>query len=78
MTETMLALGLAVALMGSVTDRSSRAGKGALTSPVARAVKESVTGPDRGWAGGCGGSCGKACGEALTGAETEIWLNLEP
>jgi hypothetical protein len=41
-------------------------------------VKESVTGPDRGWEGGCGESYGKACGEALTGAETEIWLNLEP
>lgn len=37
-----------------------------------------MTGPDRGWEGGYGGSHGKARGETLTGAETEIWLNLEP
>lgn len=40
--------------------------------------EESVTGPDRGWEGACGGSYSKACDEALIGAETEIWLNLEP
>lgn len=45
---------------------------------MAGTVTESVTGPDRGWEEGCGGSYSKACGEALTGAETEIWLNLEP